>query len=238
MVVTPLIATGGDGTGTANRPHGPAGRTQRRDCARAPAGCHARRRASAGCRRARCRGRRWPAFAPGRIAISKPSPARCRARRPTRRSASFGGWPRATLAPRGPACTRCRFAVPARCWAGWRSLRPGAARGRSRGRPRERQRGSRYLAGRGVLDRMAAARAGIGRALSDAAAAAREIELAAAIQERLLPRTDPARSPVQGLNRPIRMVSGDFYDYFERPDGRFAFRAGRRLGQGRPGRLE
>lgn len=79
---------------------------------------------------------------------------------------------------------------------------------------------------------LAAARAGIGRALSDAAAAAREIELAAAIQERLLPRTDPARSPVQGLNRPIRMVSGDFYDYFERPDGRFAFALGDVSGKG------
>ena len=40
----------------------------------------------------------------------------------------------------------------------------------------------------------------------------RDLDLAAEIQRPLLPSLDPSQSPVQGLSRPARTVSGDFYD--------------------------
>jgi phosphoserine phosphatase RsbU/P len=60
----------------------------------------------------------------------------------------------------------------------------------------------------------------------------RELELAAEIQRKLLPTLDPSQSPVQGLNRPARTVSGDFYDYLSLPDGRFPFALGDVSGKG------
>lgn len=60
----------------------------------------------------------------------------------------------------------------------------------------------------------------------------RELELAATIQKTLLPGPDPLRSPVQGLNRPARTVSGDFYDYLILPGGRFPFALGDVSGKG------
>lgn len=60
----------------------------------------------------------------------------------------------------------------------------------------------------------------------------RDLELAAAIQRSLLPEPDPRNSPVQGLNRPARKVSGDFYDYLILPDGRFPFALGDVSGKG------
>jgi phosphoserine phosphatase RsbU/P len=59
-----------------------------------------------------------------------------------------------------------------------------------------------------------------------------ELELAAEIQRKLLPTLDPWQSPVQGLNRPARTVSGDFYDYLNLPDGRFPFALGDVSGKG------
>jgi sigma-B regulation protein RsbU (phosphoserine phosphatase) len=50
----------------------------------------------------------------------------------------------------------------------------------------------------------------------------REQELASEIQRSLLPPADPDL-PIQGINRPIREVSGDFYDFFTLPDGVIAF---------------
>ncbi len=38
--------------------------------------------------------------------------------------------------------------------------------------------------------------------------------------------------PICGINRPIREVSGDFYDYFELPDGTIAFALGDVSGKG------
>jgi phosphoserine phosphatase RsbU/P len=70
------------------------------------------------------------------------------------------------------------------------------------------------------------------KAAGDRDAALRELELAAEIQTSLLPKLDPAASPVQGLNRPARLVSGDFYDYLELPDGRFPFALGDVSGKG------
>ena len=51
----------------------------------------------------------------------------------------------------------------------------------------------------------------------------RELELAAEIQRSLLPEKRPEPFPVHGVNRPARMVSGDFYDFFPLEDGRICF---------------
>ena len=59
-----------------------------------------------------------------------------------------------------------------------------------------------------------------------------ELELAAAIQRDLLPKFDPSKSPVQGFNRPIRKVSGDFFDYLFRGDGQISFALGDVSGKG------
>ena len=60
----------------------------------------------------------------------------------------------------------------------------------------------------------------------------RELDLAAEIQRRLLPGAAQDGLPVHGLNRPIRQVSGDFFDYFTLPDGRIAFALGDVSGKG------
>ncbi len=51
----------------------------------------------------------------------------------------------------------------------------------------------------------------------------RELELAAEIQRSLLPERRADDFPVYGVNVPARMVSGDFYDFFELGDGRICF---------------
>jgi len=52
----------------------------------------------------------------------------------------------------------------------------------------------------------------------------RELELAAEIQRGLLPTRDATGAvPICGVNRPARVVSGDFFDYFTLYDGRIAF---------------
>lgn len=52
-----------------------------------------------------------------------------------------------------------------------------------------------------------------------------ELRTAYVIQSRLLPSRPPniAGYRLAGVNRPVRTVSGDYYDYVERPDGRFYF---------------
>lgn len=59
----------------------------------------------------------------------------------------------------------------------------------------------------------------------------REFQLARQMQKTLLParRRD---FPVVALNLPAREISGDFYDYFELPDGRIAFCLGDVAGKG------
>lgn len=59
----------------------------------------------------------------------------------------------------------------------------------------------------------------------------REFQLARQMQKTLLParRRD---FPVTALNLPAREISGDFYDYFELPDGRIAFCVGDVAGKG------
>ncbi len=51
----------------------------------------------------------------------------------------------------------------------------------------------------------------------------RDLELAAEIQRNLLPHADPAGFPVIGLNRPARLVSGDFFDFFPLDERRIPF---------------
>jgi sigma-B regulation protein RsbU (phosphoserine phosphatase) len=60
----------------------------------------------------------------------------------------------------------------------------------------------------------------------------RELELAGLIQRGLLPEPRPAPFPVAGLNRPARGVSGDFYDFLERPGGDIWFCLGDVSGKG------
>ncbi|MCB2100977.1 MAG: SpoIIE family protein phosphatase [Rhodobacterales bacterium] len=60
----------------------------------------------------------------------------------------------------------------------------------------------------------------------------RELELAAEIQRSLLPDTPAADFPVHGINIPARTVSGDFFDFFELPDGRICFNLGDVSGKG------
>jgi len=51
----------------------------------------------------------------------------------------------------------------------------------------------------------------------------RELELAGEIQRGLLPQPAGDAFPVSGVNRPARVVSGDFFDFFTLYDGRIAF---------------
>lgn len=60
----------------------------------------------------------------------------------------------------------------------------------------------------------------------------RDLQLAADIQRNLLPRSDPKTSPVNGINRPARLVSGDFFDYITLADGTIPFTLGDVSGKG------
>jgi sigma-B regulation protein RsbU (phosphoserine phosphatase) len=51
----------------------------------------------------------------------------------------------------------------------------------------------------------------------------KELELAREIQMGLLPRAHGGDFPVSGINYPALEVSGDFYDFFRREDGRIYF---------------
>lgn len=51
----------------------------------------------------------------------------------------------------------------------------------------------------------------------------REFDLARRLQRSLLPRRRRDGFPVIGVNRPAHEISGDFYDYFDLPDGRIGF---------------
>ncbi len=60
----------------------------------------------------------------------------------------------------------------------------------------------------------------------------RELGMARNLQRSLLPKRRRDGFPVRGLNIPAREISGDFYDYFELPDGRIGFCAGDVSGKG------
>ena len=79
---------------------------------------------------------------------------------------------------------------------------------------------------------MALNNARVTRALVDQERLQRELELAAELQRSLLPAPRPAPFPVAGVNLPARTVSGDFFDYFDLPDGRICFNLGDVSGKG------
>ncbi len=58
-----------------------------------------------------------------------------------------------------------------------------------------------------------------------------EVDVVAELQRSLLPRAVEGH-PVFGLNRPVRRVSGDFFDYFALPGGRLPFALGDVSGKG------
>ena len=60
----------------------------------------------------------------------------------------------------------------------------------------------------------------------------KELELAGEIQRSLLPRPRSDDFPIHGLNVPALEVSGDFYHFFELPDGRLSFCLGDVSGKG------
>ncbi|UXI69250.1 ATP-binding SpoIIE family protein phosphatase [Tahibacter amnicola] len=60
----------------------------------------------------------------------------------------------------------------------------------------------------------------------------REFDLARRLQKALLPRRRRAGFPLLAVNLPAHEISGDFYDYFEMPDGRIGFVVGDVSGKG------
>lgn len=68
---------------------------------------------------------------------------------------------------------------------------------------------------------------------------ARELEQAAEIQQRLLPGGPPAAPGFEfaGYNAPCRSVGGDYYDFFEYPDGRIGLLVADVAGKGMPAAL-
>ncbi len=60
----------------------------------------------------------------------------------------------------------------------------------------------------------------------------RELALARRMQKSLLPRRRRGDFPLLGVNLPAHEISGDFYDYFDRADGRLGFVIGDVSGKG------
>ena len=54
----------------------------------------------------------------------------------------------------------------------------------------------------------------------------RELTMARRLQRSLLPKRRRGPYPLRALNLPAREISGDFYDFFDLPDGRIAFALG------------
>jgi sigma-B regulation protein RsbU (phosphoserine phosphatase) len=79
---------------------------------------------------------------------------------------------------------------------------------------------------------LAVANAQLARAQVEHERVRRELELAAEIQQGLLPAPRPAPFPVQAVNLPARAVSGDFFDFFELANGEIAFCLGDVSGKG------
>lgn len=60
----------------------------------------------------------------------------------------------------------------------------------------------------------------------------RELGMARRLQRSLLPKRRRGNYPLRALNIPAREISGDFYDFFDLPDGRIAFCIGDVAGKG------
>ena len=60
----------------------------------------------------------------------------------------------------------------------------------------------------------------------------RELGMARRLQRSLLPKRRRGDYPLRALNLPAREISGDFFDFFDLPDGRIAFTLGDVAGKG------
>ncbi|MBS0557661.1 MAG: SpoIIE family protein phosphatase [Proteobacteria bacterium] len=60
----------------------------------------------------------------------------------------------------------------------------------------------------------------------------RELELARRMQKSMLPKRRRGDFPIRGVNLPAHEISGDFFDFFDLPDGRLAFVIGDVSGKG------
>ncbi len=60
----------------------------------------------------------------------------------------------------------------------------------------------------------------------------RELSMARRLQRSLLPKRRRGGYPLRALNLPAQEISGDFYDFFDLPDGRIAFTLGDVAGKG------
>ena len=60
----------------------------------------------------------------------------------------------------------------------------------------------------------------------------RELGMARRLQRSLLPKRRRGSYPLRAINLPAREISGDFYDFFDLPDGRIAFALGDVAGKG------
>jgi phosphoserine phosphatase RsbU/P len=60
----------------------------------------------------------------------------------------------------------------------------------------------------------------------------RELSMARRLQRSLLPKRRRGPYPLRALNLPAREISGDFFDFFDLPDGRIAFALGDVAGKG------
>lgn len=79
---------------------------------------------------------------------------------------------------------------------------------------------------------LAAANASMAKSLLEQSRLKRELELARRMQRSLLPRRRRGDFPILALHRPAREISGDFYEFFDLPDGRIAFAMGDVAGKG------
>lgn len=75
-------------------------------------------------------------------------------------------------------------------------------------------------------------RARLAEALLEQNRIRRELSLARRLQRSLLPKRRRGAYPVRSINLPAQEISGDFYDFFDLPDGRIAFALGDVAGKG------
>ncbi len=79
---------------------------------------------------------------------------------------------------------------------------------------------------------LAASNAALTRDLLEQNRIRRELQMARRMQRTLLPARRRGKFPILAINRPAREISGDFYDFFNLPDGRIGFAIGDVAGKG------